>query len=101
MSNYIKLDGKEDRFVIGGDINFDNVLMLRCKGKELINASNSTEIIIDLRETGKIDNVGLSLLFSWLRDANQLNKKIIFKNLPDSLQKIASLCGATLLLKSH
>lgn len=95
MTQKNSLQLREDRrgFLVHGEINFANVTNLRQLGKQLLAECVRSQAEIDLGAVTKVDNVGLALLTAWLRDAAKLQKAISYKNVPNSLQQMAVICG--------
>jgi phospholipid transport system transporter-binding protein len=81
---------------IEGTINFHTVLQLRHLGAELINQLPS--ISFDFSHVMQCDSSAIALMLSWTRLANSVQKSIQFKNLPQQLLDIATLCGVLSLL---
>jgi phospholipid transport system transporter-binding protein len=53
---------------------------------------------IDLADLVIIDSAAVATLLAWQRAACGQNKTLVFHNLPDNLQSLADLYGATALL---
>ena len=48
---------------------------------------------IDLAQVEAADSAAVSLLLSWVRNAQQHEAKLIFVNIPDNLRSLANLYG--------
>jgi len=87
----IEFSDNQSTLNVAGVLNFSNVVSLRNQGKKLLAQSAAPLVLINLDGIGKSDNSGLALLLAWIRDAHQLNKKIIFQNVPDFLNRMAQV----------
>ena len=94
----VQLKSTEVGFSLQGDIQFSNVLSLRKKGNRFIDCSDMSELTVDLSGVISGDTSSLSLLLRWLFYADQQNKRIHFTSIPESLLKVAKVCGVTQLL---
>lgn len=53
---------------------------------------------IDLSEVSDVDTTAVSLIFEWMRQAQDRKSRIVITNLPDNLVSLAELYGVTDLL---
>lgn len=88
----------ETGFSVFGKIHFDNILALRRQGDRMINSIVQKDLVVDLSGIESSDSSGLSLLLRWLRYAGQQGKTLRIINMPESLYKVAKVCGIVTLL---
>ena len=88
-------------FSVSGEIGFDNVVALRKRGNGLIDQVSVRELTVDLSQIESSNSAGLSLFLRWLAYANQQEKKISFVNVPESLYKVAEVCGVAVFVKGE
>lgn len=88
----------ETGFSVSGKIHFDNILALRRQGDRMINSIVQKDLVVDLSGIESSDSSGLSLLLRWLRYAGQQGKTLRIINMPESLYKVAEVCGIATLL---
>ena len=55
----------------------------------------SGNVVVDLAAVTEVDSAALSVLFEWQRAVQRNNGRISFRNLPESLNILASLYGVT------
>lgn len=99
--NPVAIKNTSTGFVISGDIRFSNVLRLRRLGNRCIREGSHEAVEIDLSQVNTSDTSGLSLLLRWVHFANQQNKNVIYKSIPNSLLKMAAVCGISDLIISR
>jgi phospholipid transport system transporter-binding protein len=51
------------------------------------------EIEIDLAAVSDVDTATISLLFEWIRQAHSRKCKVVYTNLPENLESLATLYG--------
>ena len=51
--------------------------------------------MVDFAAVTEVDSAALSLMFEWQREARRRNIKLAFRNLPASLQSLATLYGVS------
>lgn len=83
---------------MSGYINFKNVIKLRQEGKKLFALNPHSHVKIDLHGIEGSDNSVLVLLIAWLRDARDLQKKLVYCNVPEFLQSMAKVFGLSSIL---
>jgi len=88
-------------FSVSGKIGFDNVVALRERGNDLIDQVSVQALTVDLSQIESSNSAGLSLFLRWLAYAKQQEKKISFVNVPESLYKVAEVCGVAGILKGE
>ncbi len=95
----VQLSGDGLGLAVAGLLTFKNIVKLREQGKQLISETNAEEVAVDLQGVENSDNSGLVLLLAWIRDAKAYNKKLIFRNIPDFMQRMAGIFGIEFLLE--
>lgn len=90
-----------DGFLVRGEINFKNVVDLREQGIASLREYPHSQVCIDLSSVTQVDNVALALLTAWSRDAHQINKKVVYRNLPQALENMAKIFGVDFLFDKH
>jgi phospholipid transport system transporter-binding protein len=84
----ISLSG--DRLTITGGLTMSTVPALYAQGLSYLQKQN---LVIDFAGVDTVDSSAVSLLFGWLRFAQQSNRDFQVENLPTSLQSLAGLYG--------
>jgi ABC-type transporter Mla MlaB component len=79
--------------LVAGSVSFSNVVKLRNHGKQLLQQSTQPQLTFDLQKVEDSDNSGLVLLVAWMQDAKHVNKTILFRHVPDFLQRMAQVFG--------
>lgn len=90
----------EGRFLLTGDLDFDNVPQLLGTSTSMF-AHEGERLVLDLSGVRRTTSVGLAMMIEWLRRARQANKSIEFHNVPPqmlSMAKISGLDGILMLL---
>jgi len=86
-----------DRIVVEGAVTVRNVVDLMQQGVALL---DSSRLYIDLHKVTEVDSTAISMLFEWLRVAEQRNCHLEFVHFPQSLESLMQLYGVTPLLQS-
>ena len=73
---------------VSGALTIANATALCAEGKEQLD----TDMVIDLAAVTEVDSTALSV-FEWRRAAQEKKLQISFRNLPDSMQSLATLYG--------
>ena len=76
---------------VNGDLSFATVPKLNQHGHILI--KQNMQLVFDLTKVTFSDNAGIALLISWARYAKNINKKILFINLPKQLLDLVLASG--------
>ena len=76
-----------------GELDSQTGPVLRIEGQKLVQASPLKTIVLDLKEVTRSSSVGLSLLLSFMRDANRLGKNLSISSLPKDMRQIAMVSG--------
>jgi len=82
----------EGRFLLSGDLDFDDVPQLLGAGASMF-AHESACLVLDLSGVRRTTSVGLALMVEWLRRARQANKSIEFQNVPAQMLAMAKISG--------
>lgn len=82
----------EQKLQVAGVIDFDNALDMCQQGERLISKA-ADQCEIDFSEVTRVGSAALTLLFSWLRHAVNLQKTLVFTNLPNDLLGVAKVSG--------
>jgi phospholipid transport system transporter-binding protein len=90
----IERGGNELR--VSGALTIANATAVCAAGKAQLDA----DMVIDLAKVTEVDSTALSVLFEWRRAAQQKKLQISFRNLPDSMQSLATLYGVADLVAS-
>ncbi|MEZ5525218.1 MAG: STAS domain-containing protein [Pseudomonadales bacterium] len=80
-----------------GELDFDNALALKKAGEALIDRAGDA-LEMDFSRVTRSGSAGLTLLCSWLRHAEQLDKRIFFTHLPADLMGVAKVSGVDQIL---
>ncbi len=81
----------DGRFVITGEMGFDNAALLLRQSEALFPGTGSIEV--DLGDVTKVDSAALALLIEWMRRAGQRGQRISFTGIPPRLRALAKLSG--------
>jgi len=87
----------DQQLQVSGVITFDNALGLRQQGERLISKA-AEHCEIDFSQVTRAGSAALTLLFSWLRHSANLQKTLVFTNLPDDLLGVAQVSGVDQIL---
>ncbi len=79
-----------DKLQLSGPLTLQTVKELYDRG---LQANGSTSLVIDLSRVESVDSSGVSLLLSWLREAQRSNINVSFSNIPHNLMSLAKLYG--------
>lgn len=52
-----------------------------------------SDVEVDLGEVSEVDSSSISLMFEWLRQAQQKNINMVYSNLPQTLVSLSTLYG--------
>jgi phospholipid transport system transporter-binding protein len=85
----IERDGSQIR--VSGPLTVSTVAQLCEAGRQEFTGGG--EVVVDLSGTTDVDSAALSLLFEWRREAQRHNTHMSVRNLPASLQSLATLYG--------
>jgi phospholipid transport system transporter-binding protein len=79
----------EGRYAIEGALDFTTVSRLAASGHPLF--TRGATIDIDLARVTSANSAGLALLLDWLDVATGRGARLTYRNLPDSLTRIAAV----------
>lgn len=96
--NHVILSENKDELFVKGKILFNTVVSLRKAGDKLISELKNRELVINLAEIEKSDITGLTLILCWQRLCKRLNIAVKFYQPPESILKMAEVCGVKDLL---
>lgn len=82
----------DDYFIIG-DIDFKNVNAWRAAFDKVIRAEATKQMRINFSRIRRIDSTVLSLMLTWLRQAESLGIKVTYIDIPEHLLRISKLFG--------
>lgn len=97
----ISLDGR--RMMLSGPVTLANVAEVLQEGSRHLDAGQRRRLdegvsVVDLGGVTEMDSALLALLLTWLRNAQQRDRRLEFSNPPASLRTIARLYGVDGLL---
>lgn len=92
----LKLNADTGHVDVSGELTFTTVSDLCVSAPELFASIEVLEI--DLAEVTRSDSAGLALLIDWMRSAKQMNKNIVFHNIPTQMLAMAHASGLDELL---
>ena len=81
------------RFLLTGDLDFNDVPQLLNASMSMFSDAGTTHVVMDLSGVGRTTSVGLALMVEWLRRAHQANKSIEFNNVPPQMLAMAKISG--------
>ncbi|HEY5995051.1 MAG TPA: STAS domain-containing protein [Gallionellaceae bacterium] len=79
-----------DKLQVAGPLTLHTVKALYDRG---LQANGSKNLVVDLSQVEAVDSSGVSLLLSWLREAQRSDINVCFTNIPDNLMSLARLYG--------
>jgi phospholipid transport system transporter-binding protein len=82
----------EGRFLLTGDLDFDDVPQLLSASTSMF-AHEGARLVVDLSGVRRTTSVGLALMVEWLRRARHANKSIEFHNVPAQMLAMAKISG--------
>lgn len=77
-----------NRVVVSGDL---TMATANAVFKEGFEAANGDQLVVDLAQVGAVDSSAVSLMLSWLREAQRQNVQLCFTHVPDNLISLAKL----------
>ncbi len=92
----INLDTEKGCIDVSGELTFTTVGDLLSSSRALF--APVAILDIDLAEVTRSDSAGLALLIDWMRAAKQMNKNIMFHNIPAQMLAMAHASGLDELL---
>jgi phospholipid transport system transporter-binding protein len=88
----------QGRWVLSGDLQFDNAARLLDEGTAAFGADPRVEI--DLSQVGRVDSAGLALLVEWSVAARSSGRAVAYRNMPPALGALAGISDLTQFLES-
>lgn len=82
--------GNSDHVQISGRLTIDTVTNLFKNG---LQTNSKKQLVVDLAQVQTVDSAAVSLLLSWLREAQQKNVELRFAHIPENLLSLARLYG--------
>ncbi|CAH0649754.1 MULTISPECIES: STAS domain-containing protein [Pseudomonas] len=76
---------------LSGVLDYRSGPQLRKQGKALITASRDAQLVLDCSGVLRSTSVGLSLLLSFMRDAQAAGKACRVRGMPDDMREIAEV----------
>jgi phospholipid transport system transporter-binding protein len=97
MSGAWIVPGGHARLDVEGVLDFDTVMPLVDESRRYF-AGEHRRLEVDLRGVCRANSAGLALLLEWLELAQERGISLRFRNLPESLARLASITNLTGLL---
>lgn len=88
----------QGRWVLSGDLQFDNAARLLDEGAAAFGADARAEI--DLSQVGRVDSAGLALLVEWSVAARGSGRAVSYRNVPPVLDALAGISDLAQFLES-
>jgi phospholipid transport system transporter-binding protein len=79
-----------DTLHLAGPLTLETARALFDRG---LQPNGSASLVVDLARVDAVDSAGVSLMLSWLREAQRSNIALCFSNIPDNLMSMARLYG--------
>lgn len=77
-----------NRVLVSGDL---TMATANAVFREGFKAANGDQLVVDLAQVGAVDSSAVSLMLSWLREAQRQNVQLCFTHVPDNLMSLAKL----------
>jgi phospholipid transport system transporter-binding protein len=81
------IEKQGSRLVVTGPMTMETACVLLEEGKPLLRG----DLEVDLGGVAEVDSASISLMFEWLRHAHAQNASVVFANLPQPLESLATL----------
>ncbi len=81
-----------------GELSFSSVPDLLKRSGIVFEPDDDKLLHIDLAGVPRADSAGLALLVCWVRQARQRNIRVVFRNVPEQMLKIAGVSGLSAVL---
>ena len=88
-----RLQVRDGRLLVLGEICFDTVNRLIDEGRSAIRALPEGEAVLDLSAVTKSDSAGLALVIDWVRTAQQRGARLQIVGMSSQLLDIAHVSG--------
>lgn len=89
----VEMSRSGDDYYVIGNVNMDNVNAWRSVFDKVIRAETAKEMRINFSRVHRIDSSVVSLMLTWLRQAESLGIKITYLDIPDHVLRISELFG--------
>lgn len=89
------ISGSDKRMQLQGSLTMRTVGKLYGGGLQLQGAAS---LVVDLAQVAEVDSSAVSLMLSWLREAQRNNVNLCFSHVPDNLLSLARLYGVAEIL---
>lgn len=77
---------------VAGELTANSVVALQSSGENIMRSCNDN-ITIDLSQVSYASSAGVALLLSWLRSAKEMNKSLVYSNIPECLHGLITVSG--------
>lgn len=84
-----------NRLQLSGPLTLETVTALHDQG---LQAAGRTSLVVDMSGVEAVDSSAVSLMLSWLREAQRSNVSLCFSHVPDNLLSLARLYDVAELL---
>ncbi len=89
----VEISRSGDAYYVIGDVGFDNVNEWRRVFDKVIRAETTKEMHINFSRVHRIDSTILSLMLTWLRQAQSFGIKVTYLDVPEHVLRISELFG--------
>lgn len=89
------ISGSDKRMQLQGSLTMRTVGKLYAGG---LQPQNAASLVVDLSQVAEVDSSAVSLMLSWLREAQRNNVNLCFSHVPDNLLSLARLYGVAEIL---
>ena len=97
MQKIADVTAEKDVIRVSGDLDFDNVMRLCQKAKDLF--SKYDELVFDFSSVTSSSSAGLAMIVDWIKEAHLQQKPIRFINLSKDIHSIARASGLEALIE--
>lgn len=91
MTKYADIHYLNNRFILSGELDFYNVMLIYKKSKKLL--ARPAVLEFDFTAVKNSDSAGLALILEWIKYARNNNKPITFISLSDKILSLAQASG--------
>jgi len=79
----------DGNFFLEGELTFSSLNKQTIRSFDIL--KQAKEIQLDLTKVSSADSAGLALVLEWIKHSKQNNIKLLLKNIPQQIQKLAAL----------
>lgn len=79
-------------WTLSGEVTTDDAMSVRREGERLLKDA-ATLVTVDLSGITRSTSAAISVLLCWMREAERLDKKMQFANMPDKMFDVARVSG--------